>query len=197
MENLDNNSEAIKRYPWASDYIFYLDYRRLGLKDKSKRALMNFIKVFENRGDEEKRSFLNTVFSAANFTNDYSLYLPGNLYNEHFVPILNKWIEEAPVNFIPYRWSADFEHNKKAVILNPLDQISLLNFANRLINKVSMNQHEIANGFMYDGDVSKDIELIDFFEPFVGNINDSTKRDEIKEAIMNLKDTAFAYKAAH
>jgi hypothetical protein len=194
MHELQFNTETIRKYLWASDYIDYLEYRRTGLKDKSKLALANFMESFANQEDVVKRDFINIVFHIAYFADEYTVYLPQNLYTIHILPTILKWIEEEPDNFIPYRWAPDFEHNRKAVMLNPFDQISILRFVNRVIAKISMNQHEIEAGFPYDGDASNDIEQIKFLEPFIQNISDPLKRDEIKDIATSLKNTAITYK---
>jgi hypothetical protein len=195
MEELVFRAEITNKYPWASDYLLYLNYRRLGLKTKSKLALANFVDIFETRTDEEKRAFLDNVFIISFLTSNYNLYLPHNLYTNYFIPTLDKWIMDDPNNFIPYRWVPDFELNKKGVVLNPHDQISILNFSNLLINKISMNQHEIIAGFMYHGNPSKDFELIEFIEPFIGNIEDAVKQKEIRTILLDLKNIAQAHKA--
>lgn len=194
MQELQFNTETIKKYLWASDYLDYLDYRRAGLKAKSKLALASFMESFANQEEVVKRDFINIVYHIAYFAGEYTIYLPHNLYTIHVLPTILKWIEEEPDNFIPYRWAPDFEHNRKAVMLNPFDQISLLSFVNRVIGKISMNQHEIEAGFPYDGDASNDIEQIEFLEPFIQNISDLVKRDKIINILTDLKNIAEAHK---
>jgi hypothetical protein len=195
VEELKYRTEIINKYPWASDYLLYLSDRQLGLKAKSKLSLTNFLDTFETRTDEEKRYFVDQIFIIAFLTNEYNLYLPHNLYTNYFIPTLNKWIMDDPNNFIPYRWAPDFDLNKKAVILNPHDQISILNFSNLLINKISMNQHEISAGFMYDGNASQDIELIEFLESKIEKIEDAIKRKEIRDILLSLKSIAIEHEA--
>ena len=89
------------KYKWASDYHTYLENRRKGLKEQAKQALRKFITTLSDIKAEDKRDFIDTVFTIAFITDDYSLYLPNNLYSEHFIPIIKKWINAEPDNHIP------------------------------------------------------------------------------------------------
>lgn len=195
MGRVDDFKKKLESYTWTADYLNYINYRQSGLKDKAKQALSNFIGLFPNQKEAEKRGVLNVVFHMAFLSDDYTLYLPFNLYNSYLVPCINKWIVEEPENYIPFMWSSDFENNKKAITLNASDQISLLNFATKLINKVGMNQHEISSGYPYDGDPIRDIKDIEFFEPYIDNIKDNKEKERIKDCIQDLKHTAELYKS--
>ena len=79
---------------------------------------------------------------------------------------------------------------KKAVELNPADQIALEILAKRIISKISMNQHEINSGYAYNGNPKEDISLIDFFENYVNKIIKEERRTEIIKTLSELKKCA-------
>jgi hypothetical protein len=60
-----------------------------------------------------------------------------------------------------------------------------------LINKISLNQHEIASGFEYDGDPKRDIELIDSYERFLDNLTLSSVRETYRRIVPDLKNSAI------
>lgn len=193
---MDTNTLSMKtffesdNFIWASNYTKYLEYRRKGLRKEGLGFLTKFANDFKSQGKNERRRFLDYVFGLAFISEDYSEYLPVNLYNELLVPEIKNWIDDEPDNPNAYRWSADLSNVKKAVELNPIDQIALERAGQMIINAISMNQHEIQSGFAYDGNPKSDFELITFFEKFITNINDVEKREKMKSALSELKKCA-------
>ena len=187
----------LNEFNWANNYINYINAKKRGTRKIAMAFLNKFILDFFNQIDKERRSFIDLVSQISYETNDYNTYLPVNLYRECFLNEISKWKKDDPNNPTPYKWSESFEDNKKALELDSLDQISLEKFSNSLINKISMNQHEIKAGFIYDGNTLEDILLINYFEPFIVNIKNSEKREIIKKNLSELKKTAIDYMSEH
>jgi len=185
--------KEIEALNWANKYLDYIELRKKGLKKKSQIKLGEFFTDISLQDKKSRRKFIDLICKAAFITDDYSVYLPNNMYQEYCLPEINDWIKDEPHNPLPYKWSSDWENNKKSLELNPQDQIAIEKFANRLIGRISMNQHEIAHGYPYDGTTNEDISLIDFFEKFVMNITNAEKQNNIIKTLAELKQCAIEY----
>ena len=176
---------------WPILYNKYLEMYEKGLKKQAKLVLKDFIDDFKKQSKPERREFSDEVNKKAFETEEYSKFLPQNLYNEIVLPEIRQWITDEPDNSIPRRWSEDFETIKKGVELNPRDQIALEILAQRIISKISMNQHEIRCGYSYDGNPTEDIFLIVFFESYLNNIQKKERKSEIMKSLADLKHCAM------
>ena len=174
-------------------YRAYVACRQRGLKNEAKDHLKQFANVLSGSDKKARRVFADVAHRLFFYTGDGSLYLPYNLWMDFVKPDIASWIEEEPTNPIPLRWSESLEHKKRAVMVNGSDQLALLIFANTIIGKVSMNQHELAAGFPYDGNATEDLALLAFLEPFIEQVADDTLRGEIVDTIIVLKNTARAH----
>lgn len=189
MDN--NNMGIVEQFTWASQYAKYIEMRSSGLKKQAQSSLQNFITNFKLQSKDERRQFINSVYEIASSTNEYSLYLPNNLSEDIFKEEIYNWIKDEPNNTVPYRWSRDFELMKRAIEINPFDQETILLFGRMLINKISMNQHEIKAGFGYIGSPSDDLKLIIFFKPVINNINNELQRELFTDQINELEHSAL------
>ena len=183
--------DRIVQIDWAKDYIQYLDLRKKGLKKQANKALQNFITVFQSQDKKSRRHFIDVVHSIAFLEKEYSIYLPYNLSEDILKKEIYSWFEEEPENSIPYKWSYELDLVKKSLELNSLDQEALLLFGEMLINKVSMNQHEITSGFSYDGERATDLGLLQFYKPLLKNIKDEDKKQQFTRLIGELESCAL------
>lgn len=175
--------------PWTGAYVRYLNLREKGLRRNSMHELDQFILVFKQQGKTDRRWFINLIYTVGRKTNNYSLFIPGNLYTV-FIPELKAWMKEEPDNPVPYRWAGDLSNLKRAVELDTSDQLSVEIFFDRLIGFIEMNQHEVQFGSKYDGDPSEDLIAIEESEKYIDCLKDLQKREKTKMALMELKRTA-------
>lgn len=174
-------------------YRAYVACRQKGLKNEAKDHLKLFASVLSGSDRKARRVFADVVHRLCFYTGDGSLYLPYNLWMDFVKPDIASWIEEEPANPVPLRWSENLEHKKRAVMVNENDQLALILLANAIIGKVSMNQHELAARFPYDGNATEDLALLAFLEPFIAQVADEALRREIVSTIAELKNTASAH----
>jgi len=183
----------LKEFIWAEKYVKYLELKIQGLKKQANVLLQDFIKDFQLQDKLSRRQFMDAVFKLAYTTDEISLYLPYNLWDEIFTKEISSWIQDDPVNATPYKWSNNFELIKKSLEINPYDQETLYLFGKNLINKIGMNQHEIAAGFSYQGDPFADLQLIKFYKPLLINIEDGSKRKSIEAELNELEYCALQH----
>lgn len=185
--------QEIRNVSWANLYREYLNLRDKGLKVKGKAALLEFTNVYKNQSSEDRRSFIDIVFKAAFLTDNYSTFLPTNLYDIFFLPELKAWQDEAPENPIPLRWSTDLKDIKKAIQIKPNDPFAIEIYANRVVGRIYNNQHEIKAGFGYNGNPTEDISELNFLESHIDNFLNDIKKNNLKVVIRNLKTCAVEH----
>lgn len=189
--------ESIRQLNFAGPYLEYIELRKIGLNKEAKKAMHDFIGVYLLQPSSVKREFIDLVYRGAYGSDECGLNIPFNLYQEAILPELDAWKKEEPGNPIPYRWSGDLLENKKAVQLNPADPLAIQILCERVINHVSMNQHEISAGFGYDGNPGNDIELIAFCEEYAGHLDNPELKDFIISSFTELKACAKEWISRH
>lgn len=185
-----NDLKELKALKWCDSYITYVELRSMGLKKEAMKQLDFFFLEFQKQNKYLRREFIEKVNEIGYCSNNYNLYLPVNLYNL-FKQEIREWINDEPDNPIPLIWSRDIVLLKRAVEINPENQTALILLGNLIINKISMNQHELSAGFSYSGSQSEDIKLIDFFLHYIDSIVDNAKKNEFTEKLLTLKKQAI------
>ncbi|MCG2618158.1 hypothetical protein LZZ85_27910 [Terrimonas sp. NA20] len=181
--------DELKPKAWANEYLRYLDLRKKGLRKASFEALEQFILIYNDLDKTLRRLFIDFIYQIGREAGNCDEYIPVNLYSV-FKMELNKWIKEEPENPIPYRWSSELSLVKRAVELDPSDQLTLDIFFSRLIKGIEMNQHEVEFGFAYDGDPMQDLQLIISVESYVVYLEDAKMKEEVKKSLLVLKNVA-------
>ncbi len=185
-----NDIDKIINLDWTSHYLNYLRNRKSGLKKNAFSELNLFFSDFEKQDVSSKRFFIDIVYHLARRTDQYSLYLPMNLFEELIKPQIVMWLIDEPNNPKPYKLSADIEHLKRAVELDPNDKETLLFFIKRVMKIVEMNQHEIDAGYDYSGDPQNDLLLLEQAEKVLPFVESPIDKDKFEKEISELKVVA-------
>lgn len=193
MLETDKFENELQALTWAYRFQNYIQFRKQGLKKKAMEELEYFFLDFNLQSHSDRRFFIDIVNRIAFLTDNYSLFLPENLNSKFLVPEIKLWIKDEPSNPIPYKWSSNIDDNTKSVELDPQDQIALEKLVNRLIGKISMNQHELGVNNSYDGNPGEDIALINFLHGKLENLKDLNKKNKIYQILKELKECATSY----
>jgi hypothetical protein len=182
----------LKDLKWVSSYVEYIRLKGSGLKKDASKAMSDFIDEFQNQSKQSRRLFIEQVNQLAYDTNDYHTYLPMNLYSL-IKGELEDWSSEEPNNPIPLIWKRDLTTLKEAIAIDPTNEIAVELLGTMILNKVSMNQHELSSGGIYDGDAQEDIALIDFYLNHISHLTSNQKREELTLMLTDLKSEAKAW----
>ena len=185
-----NYIEELKVLNWCNSYIQYVQLRDKGLKKEAKKALDQFLLDFKKQDTQSRRNFIVIVNEIVYYHNNYNVFLPFNLYEKLINPEIQEWIKEEPTNPIPLIWTRDIDSLLKAIVIDPQNQITLNMLGDLIVNKISMNQHELTAGFAYDGNPKEDVQLIDIFSTYMENLVDIVKRDTFINILASLKKNA-------
>jgi hypothetical protein len=185
-----NTVNSLEEFSWAENYLSYLNFIKKGLKSQAKNSLDSFLLDYQNQKISIRRNFLDKIAQIAFNTKDYSNYLPQNFYKNVFETEIANWIKEEPTNVKALRWSPDINLNKRALELDPNDQLTLEIYGNKILNRIKMNQHELDAGFAYDGNANEDLNQLLYFSNYVKNINDPVTRNRMNDLVIELLNTA-------
>lgn len=174
---------------WTDNYLSYLDFRSKGSRQKALEVLELFISVFKTQNSHVRREFIDQINLKAFQEKDFQKYIPHNLYRV-FLQEIEQWKIEEPRNPIALRWSRDISDLELAVSLDPSNQVTLQLLFKGVINKVSMNQHELNGGFGYLGDPAEDARLIKFLKIQLDCIEDKELKLRIKPIVDDLETKA-------
>lgn len=186
-------SDLLLDFSWIVEYCKFLELREKGLNKKAREAIVEFIHDFKLQPKEEQRRFIDRLLGIVFTEKDNRLFLPQDLYQEVIKPGISSWKEEEPRNSIPFRWSDNIPDLRMAVQLNPNDQIALFNFFTRSISFILMNQHEIDNGYEYDGSPQADMLLLEELQQLLPLIENVVDKEQFQSQITQLDDCARRY----
>jgi hypothetical protein len=186
-----NTFQGLEQLSWTKKYISYVIFRKKGIKKTTETELNQFFQDYQKQTIQEKRKFIYIAVQLAFAEDAYSLYLPGNLWKNFMEPDLQNWIIDEPTNSLPYVLSHKFELVKKGLALDSYNQFALNLFGQMVINRISLNQHEIDSGFRYDGNPKEDLELIEFYLNFIDNISNKAIAYNFETRLLELKKCAL------
>lgn len=182
----------IEKFKWANNYFDYLEFKSKGLRRKALDFLSHFLIDFKNQSKEKRRQFIDDLNLIAFQKKDFDKYIPYNMYRI-FLEEIESWKIEEPDNSLAFRWTRNHVDLIKSIGLNATDQVTLHLLCNSIVNKVSMNQHELNAGFGYQGNPREDLELIAFLKEHIGGLEDQQKKVELQKTIKDLEESAMKY----
>lgn len=183
---------TIEEFKWAKDYFNYLEFKSKGLRSMALENLSEFIRVFKEQDQQERRKFIDAVKLEVFNTSDFNKYIPYDL-SQAINDEIKNWQIEEPNSPTAFKWTYDSSDLMKSINLNPNDQITLEMLSSSIINRISMNQHELDAGFGYQGDPKEDLELINFLKPHLENLIDREKKIRLKRIVKDLEESAEKY----
>jgi hypothetical protein len=140
--------ETPERAEYAS---FCIEYEG-GERRKAFITLGRFISSLERAPYEPRRRFVSWLMSRTyKRRENISRLIPHPLRARILEPTLLEWAEIEPENSEPHRWMGGYEHLKRAVDLQPDDEIARRELVLWILNRVAMNAHEIPAGYGYMG----------------------------------------------
>src|SRR5437764_7410788 len=138
----------------------YLRLRERGLRKEAFLQLEQFSAQTRHWGDEKRRQFVHWVMSMKReWSGAYDL-LPTPLWKRLIGPILDKWIQDEPENPVPLRWRGRLEDLRRAIEIEPTEQIARELLVSHLLHQVDYSIHELPNGFGYLGNETEDLEKL-------------------------------------
>ena len=173
FETLRTLAVEASRTPACSEYArFCVDYER-GLRNKALATLDGFISELERAPFVERRNFVSWVLGKTYRRDGEHLAIPHPLRLRIIEPTLLEWTAEEPGCAEPHRWIGDREHLRRALELDPTDEIATRKL---LIQLLATGTDHLPDGYI--GDPYKDIEALKEAESLLDVLSDTDERRE-------------------
>lgn len=148
-------ADAIRGDDSLAKLVRYLDFRGRGLRRQAMAALDEFVVDARDWPTERQRAFADGVLSAIEGNPDLHDLKAEPLQRGFVTPVIRAWREAEPRNPVPWRWGDDVDLIRRAVDLDPTDQIARRRLIRRLMGCVAHAAHELPAGYI--GDPTSDL----------------------------------------
>lgn len=143
----DVAAEASKSAEWADYAVFCLEYER-GLRRTAFATLERFMASLEHAPFPERRRFVSWLMQTVDGREGQHMLVPHPLRLRVIEPTLLEWTEVEPGCSEPYRWLGGYEHLKRAVELQPEDELARRKLIASILGRVGFVTHELPVGYI-------------------------------------------------
>jgi hypothetical protein len=170
--------EAAKLSKWEDYAAFCSEYER-GLRAQAFTTLARFMLALERAPFAERREFVSWLMHATDGTSGVHMAVPHPLRRRIVEPTLVEWTAVEPESSEPHRWLGDYDHLKRAIELNPRDELA----TRKLITLIAGNVGTCHLPDHYSGDPQKDLAALNEADVLVGSISNDDDRNRLKQMI--------------
>jgi hypothetical protein len=173
----DVAAEASQSPQWA-DYATYCAEHERGLRRQAFKILDRFIAQMERAPFAERRRFVSWLLHRADLRDGSHMLVPHPLRTRVIEPTLGEWLRVEPTSSEPHRWLGGYDHLKRAVELDPSDEIARRRFISCILGSVDYATHSLPYG--YHGEPDGDLSVLAEAEAALSGL--SSDDDRIRAA---------------
>lgn len=178
-------------FPACNEYSQFCELLEKGLRKEAFAHLAVFIRQAARWPFPQKREFISWLCNFAQEHADTYLLIPHPMYEGFVKPALVEWTKYEPNNSEPYRWLGTVEHLKKAIHLDPADEIARKHLVEILINRLEYSIHELPWGYL--GNVGEDLQALSEVESVIAGLSDEDKRSDYQRRVTDIRENITAY----
>lgn len=182
---LSEMSKLLADYPEWNEYNCYCKLLEQGLRKKAQAHLTNFISKLSSQTFSERKRFVSWIYQQCFDSVAVGLFMPHSLLKKLIEPTLLEWTEIEPENSEPHRWLGTTDHLRKAIALNPDDEMACVRLIVITLNRAGYSVHELPSGYL--GDPEEDLAALDEIEAVAPKVRDEKRRAEYLSAIRELR----------
>jgi hypothetical protein len=145
----DVAAEASATPEWA-DYAAYCTQHERGLRRQAFAILDQFIGQMERASFVERKRFVSWLLNRADPRKGSHMLVPQPLLKRVIEPTLAEWLQVEPASSEPHLWLGGYEHLKRAIELDPTDEIARRNFIGCILGHVDYSTHELPSCYLGD-----------------------------------------------
>jgi len=176
----DVATEASASPEWADYAAFCTEYER-GLRPQAFAILDRFIASMEYLSFAERRRFVSWLLNRADGHGGRHMLVPHPLQQRIVEPTLKEWIGVEPAASEPHRWLGGYEHLKRAIELDPHDELARRKFVAHILSRVGLSTHELPAGYL--GTPQEDLVLLDQAEAALPGLSSGDDRKQFADSI--------------
>lgn len=184
----DVGGEAARSPAWADYAAFCAEYES-GLRTQAFSTLERFILALERAPFTERRQFVSWLMHATDGTSGAHMAVPHPLRWRIVEPTLVEWTAVEPQSSEPHRWLGGYDHLKRAVELDPRDELA----TRKLITLISGSVGTDHLPDHYVGDPRKDLTALNEADALLEAIGSNDVRNRLKQMVEEERDLITQY----
>lgn len=184
--------EANSHLPWA-EFGMYCDLQERGLRRQAFHALDAFIAKIEKAPFDARRDFVSWLLHRADDRDGLSALVPHPLRTKVVAPTLEEWITVSPDSAEPFRWLGTLHDLRRAMALDPFDEIASRRFIKYALAHVGYSVHELPAGYL--GDPIEDLGILAEAELAANALSNVTQKTRARMWISDLRVAVETYVA--
>jgi hypothetical protein len=169
-----------KGFPGWEGYARFCGDLQRGLRKQAFEALEGFIAKLELAPLIERCQFVHWLLSEIDQAGSNTLLAPHPLKVRIVDPTLLEWVTTAPNSSEPHRWIGGHDHLKRAIEIDPDDQIARKQLVVSILDGVAYATHEMPRGYL--GSPQDDWQALAEAELLLAGLtNEEIRRDLLSE----------------
>lgn len=183
--------ERAAKAPLWADYANYCVQLEGGLRQAALEALELFLRKIEYAPFQERKCFVSWLMHQAELSDATASLVPYPLKKRLIDPTLAQWKEIEPLSSEPHRWLGTYDHLKRAIMLDPTDEIARRKFIACIVNDITYSAHELPSGYL--ADPIEDLAALAEAELAAARLNGDSVRQKAISKIGELKSKIESY----
>jgi len=181
-------AEAAKSPAWG-DYADFCSNYESGMRPQAFTSLERFMLALERAPFPARRQFVSWLMQATDGTSGAHMAVPHPLRLRIVEPTLVEWTAVEPEASEPHRWIGGYDHLKRAIELNPRDELA----TRKLITLIAGNvgTHHLPDHYI--GDPQKDLAALDEADALLEAIGDNDVRNRHRQMVKEERALATEY----
>jgi hypothetical protein len=167
----------------AESAASYCRLRERGLRNDAFAHLREFIREAQQWSLPERARFADWILSLQRSHPQIYDLIPYPLQQDLIEPTLRDWCRAEPMHPVRYRWLGTDEDLRRAVELDPAEQVARQLFIERVAGAVDFSIHELSSGYEYLGDPEDDLRQLREAEEMLQGIKDVERRNHYTQEL--------------
>ncbi|MGB8733190.1 MAG: hypothetical protein WCC99_18215 [Candidatus Sulfotelmatobacter sp.] len=177
----DAAADAATVPEWADYGAFCTEYER-GLRREAFTTLERFICSFEHAPFAERRRFVSWLLLRADGRDGRHMLVPHPLRLRIVEPTLLEWTVVEPECSEPHRWLGGYDHLRRAIELQPDDELARKKLVAYILGRVTFAAHELPTGYL--GVAREDLATLMEAEGLLAGLSSGDERQKLAAEIV-------------
>ena len=182
FEILKDVAVEASKFPEWSDFAAFCAESERGLRHDALALLERFIVTVERAPFAERRRFVNWLLTISDRRESRLGLIPQPLHLRVIEPTLLEWTLEEPECSSPHRWLGGEDHLRRAVGINPADEIARRKLIVCILSRVGFSTHELPRGYL--GTPKEDLASLREAEVLLQGLSNEEDRSQLGVDIM-------------
>lgn len=184
-------SALFAAFPQCLAFSEYIELRNRGLRKNAFVKLDQFLLQAQQWSEEERRRFVDVLMTFEAQRLDLRALTPEPLLKLLVRPTLDRWIVECPENPVPWRWRGSPDDLRRAIQLDPKEQVARQRLADHLCYWVRYAVHHLPDYFI--GTIEECMADLSELDRVLSELDATTWRASMLSEYRKLRETVEVY----